>query len=99
MGDFKGIEGYRQFLDIYFTAFPDIHMTIEDEVGEGDKVVQRATVHGTHKGNLMGIPPTGKQITMAFMSIVRYADGKWVESRALADLLGMMQQLGIVPTQ
>ena len=94
-----GPEGFKQFLGFYFTAFPDLHMTIEDEVAEGDMVVQRCAVTGTHQGDLMGVPPTGKKITMAFISIVRYSNGKSVEGWALADLLGMMQQLGLAPSQ
>ena len=99
IGDFKGPEGLKQFFIIYLTAFPDMHIAIDDELAEGDKVMQRATVRGTHRGNLMDIPPTGKQITMMLINIVRTANGKSVEAWALADLLGMMQQLGVVPSK
>jgi steroid delta-isomerase-like uncharacterized protein len=97
MGDFKGPEGFKQFLTTYFTAFPDIRQIIEEEIAEGDKVMFRQTYIGTHQGSLMGIPPTGKRINIQQMVINRFANGKIVESWTLADLLGMMQQLGLIP--
>ena len=97
MPDFKGPEGFRQYMTMMRTAFPDIHLTVEDTVAEGDKVVNRYTGRGTHKGELMGIAPTGKQITIAGMVISRYVGGKQVEAWVSSDLLGMMQQMGVVP--
>jgi len=97
MPDFKGPEGFRQYMTMMRTAFPDIHLTVEDTVAEGDKVVNRYTGWGTHKGELMGIAPTGKQITIAGMVISRYVGGKQVEAWVSSDLLGMMQQMGVVP--
>ena len=97
MPDFKGPEGFRQYMTMMRTAFPDIHLTVEDTVAEGDKVVNRYTGRGTHKGELMGIAPTGKQITIAGMVISRYVGGKQVEAWVSSDMLGMMQQMGVVP--
>jgi predicted ester cyclase len=81
-----------------FDAFPDTHMTIEDLIVEGDKVVGRYTMTGTHKGAYMGIPPTNKKLTMSVIEIDRFVGGKCVESWLKADTLGMMQQLGAIPT-
>lgn len=95
--DFKGPEGFRQFMTMMRTAFPDIHLTIEDTVAEGDKVVMRYTGRGTHKGDLMGIAPTGKQITITGMVISRHVGGKQVEAWVAMDQLGMLQQMGVAP--
>jgi steroid delta-isomerase-like uncharacterized protein len=92
-----GPEEYKQFITMYRTAFPDLHMTIEDQIAEGDKVVNRWTSRGTHKGDLMGIPPTGKQTTVTGMYVARIIGGKIVEEWGNLDALGMMQQLGVVP--
>ncbi|GAC1425408.1 MAG: ester cyclase [Ktedonobacteraceae bacterium] len=93
----RGPQGARQLVNLYRSAFPDLHFTIEDEIAEGDKVVQRWTVRGTHKGDLMGIPPTGKQVTSTGMTIVRIANGKIMDDWANFDLFGMLQQLGAIP--
>jgi steroid delta-isomerase-like uncharacterized protein len=90
-------EGYKQFVTMSRTALPDFHTTIEDMIAEGDKVVQRFTAHGTHKGEFMGIPPTGKQVTITGIAIDRIAGGKIVENWVNIDMLGMMVQLGVVP--
>jgi steroid delta-isomerase-like uncharacterized protein len=90
-------EGYKQFVTMSRTALPDFHTTIEDMIAEGDKVVQRFTARGTHKGEFMGIPPTGKQVTITGIAIDRIAGGKIVENWVNIDMLGMMVQLGVVP--
>ena len=95
--EFKGPEGFKQIITMYRTAFPDIHITVDDMVAEGDKVVSRITARGTHKGELMGIAPTGKQIIITGIYISRYVGGKEVEVWASSDMLGMMQQLGVAP--
>ncbi|MEO8744070.1 MAG: ester cyclase [Candidatus Dormiibacterota bacterium] len=97
-GKFEGPEGFKQFTQIYRNAFPDIKITINDQVAEGDKVVTRWTGTGTHKGELMGIAPTGKYSTVTGISFERYENGKLVESWANYDNLGMLQQLGVVPS-
>src|SRR3990172_10163106 len=91
-------EGYKQVLTMFRTAFPDMRLTIEDQVSEGDKVVTRWTVRGTHRGDFQGIPPTQKQVTVTGMTIDCIVLGKIVENRIEFDQLGMMQQLGVVPS-
>ena len=94
----QGLEAYKQFITMYITAFPDLHFTIEDMIAEGDTVVVRYTTRGTHQGNLMGIPPTGKQVSGTGMFIDRIVNGKGVEQWFNTDDLGLLQQLGVVPT-
>lgn len=95
----QGREAYKQFALMYIAAFPDLHFTIEDMIAEGDTVVVRHTLRGTHKGDFMGIPPTGKQATVTGITITRIANGKGVETWADGDDLGLMQQLGVIPAQ
>jgi steroid delta-isomerase-like uncharacterized protein len=91
----QGRELFKQYLSMLLTAFPDLHVTIEDLFeGEGDRVVVRYTYRGTHKGDLMGIPPTGKQVTVTGIAIARVANGKVLEEWIISDL---MQQIGGVP--
>ena len=87
-------EGQKQRITSFHKAFPDIHLTIEDLVAEGDKVVFRITIRGTHQGAFMGIAPTGKPVTVSAIDIARFADGKIVEHWGQMDSLGLMQQLG-----
>ena len=93
----QGLEPYKQFLAMYFTAFPDARLTIEDLIAEGDRVAVRQTLHGTHQGDFMGMPPTGRQVTGTGISIFRIVNGKVVEQWANYDDLGLLQQLGVVP--
>jgi len=79
-------------------AFPDLHVTIEDVLAEGDKVVQRWSGHGSHQGELMGLPPSGKRISVAGITISRFEGGKVAEEWELYDMMGMMQQLGALPS-
>ena len=90
-------EGYKQFLRMDFEAFADVSTATEDIVAEGDKVASRWTWRGTHKGEFMGVAPTGKQIALTGICINRIADGKIVEEWGEMDMLGLMQQLGAVP--
>jgi len=90
-------EGFKAFVGINLGAFPDVKVTSDSLVAEGDKVVNRWTAIGTHTGELMGIPATGKRITMTGITIVRVADGKITEFWMESDQMGMMQQLGVVP--
>ena len=92
----RGPEGMQHFVTMYRTAFPDYACTVDDQIAEGDKVVTRWTVRGTHQGELMGIPPTGKQVTLPGVVIDRIANGQLVESWLQADALGMLQQLGAI---
>lgn len=79
------------------SAFPDGKHTLEDVIAVEDKVVTRGTFSGTHQGELLGIPPTAKQVKFSVMHIDRIVDGKVTEHWGQADMLGMMQQLGVVP--
>jgi len=89
-----GRDAWKQGEAEFFAAFRDFNITVEDMVAEGDKVASRFTWRGTHQGELMGIPATGKQITVSEILIHRIADGKIVEGWISYDALGMMQQLG-----
>lgn len=80
-----------------FTAFPDMHLTADAFIAEGDLVVKRWTVHGTHKGEFMGIPPTGKKIVVTGTNVLRIAEGMVAECWAQTNTLGMLQQLGVIP--
>jgi steroid delta-isomerase-like uncharacterized protein len=92
-----GLEGVRQVVGMYRGAFPDLHITVEDWVAEGDKVVTRFRAQGTHKGPLMGIPPTEKQVTVTGIDMLGFEHGKISEHWGNRDDLGMLQQLGAVP--
>jgi predicted ester cyclase len=78
-------------------AFPDLHFTIEDLIAEGDKIVYRYSATGTHKGDLSGIEATGKPVTITGMVISRVVNGNVQEDWEQTDMLGLMQQLGVVP--
>ena len=97
-GQAQGRQGTLELFTMLRTVFPDLRITVEDIVAEGDKVVSRGTFSGTHKGEFMGIAPTGKQITVGLIEIVRIVAGKMVEHWNVVDNLGMMRQLGVVPT-
>ena len=92
-----GPEGSKQLVTVYLNAFPDVHFTIDEQIAEGDKVVTRWTAHGTHKGELVGIPATGKSSTVTGINVDRIVNGKIVESWGIFDQFGMMQQLGVIP--
>ena len=92
-----GTEEFKQLLSVYLTAFPDARFTVEDAIAEGDRVASRYTFRGTHQGNLMGIAPTGKQVTVTGIIINRFAGGKSAEGWLNFDALGMLQQLGALP--
>jgi steroid delta-isomerase-like uncharacterized protein len=90
-------ESYKAWVVENRTAFPDFHTEVQDMIAEGDKVASRWTVAGTHKGEFSGIPPTGVRVTVTGMNIHRLVDGKIVEAWWSYDMLGMMQQLGVIP--
>ena len=93
----EGAEGVRQQFDGFRRAFPDFRAEILDQIARGDKVVTRKVFHGTHEGELMGIPPTGREVEIHVIDIVRLADGRIVEHWNIVDRLGLLQQLGAVP--
>jgi steroid delta-isomerase-like uncharacterized protein len=91
-------EGVIEFFRMYRAGFPDLRMEAEDVLPSGDKVVVRARVTGTHEGDFMGIPPTGKSVNVQLIDILRFADDGLVhEHWGVFDALGMMVQLGVVP--
>ncbi|MBI3287464.1 MAG: ester cyclase [Chloroflexi bacterium] len=93
----RGPQGLKQTVDMYRKALPDLHLTIEDQIAQGDRLANRWTARGTHRGELMGIPPTGKPVTLTGITINRWAGGKIVEGWTEINLMGVMQQLGVVP--
>ena len=95
--DVRGVEGLKQFVSMIRSAIPDLHITLEDDIAEGDKVVSRWRAQGTHQGELMGIAPTSNQVTITGITIHRIEEGKIVEEWENWDALGPMQQIGAVP--
>ena len=92
-----GSEGTRLFIGMYLAAFPDLHLTVEDIIAEGNEVTARFTIRGTHRGKLMGIHPTSKQVMVTGIQVMRIADGRIAENWVNFDALGMLQQLGVIP--
>ena len=90
------LESYKEFLVARRAAFPDRRFVAEDMIAEGDKVSARFTMRGTHKGELRGIAPTGREVTMTGIDMIRLWEGRMVEDRVEVDQLGMMQQLGVI---
>jgi steroid delta-isomerase-like uncharacterized protein len=93
----RGPESEKKRVTHYRNAFPDMRLTIEDIIAEGETVVARWSCRGQHKGELNGIAPTGKQFAISGVTIARFANGKMVEGYVNWDALGLMQQLGVVP--
>jgi len=93
----SGLEGRKMFGSALLAAFPNLHVEVEDLVTDGGKVVTRYSVHGTHKGELMGIPPTGRQVSIGGIAIDRFENGRSIEHWEYYDPMGMMQQLGVIP--
>ena len=95
--EIKGPEGFKQTITTMRTAFPDLHSTFDGLVAEGDMVASRNTMRGTHKGEYMGIAPTGKQMTLPNAGFARFEGGKQVEVWPYLDSLTFYQQLGVSP--
>ena len=93
----RGKSGFREYIDTFLTGFPDGAITADDIIAEGDVVATRWTGRGTNTGELMGMPPTGRQVTVIGLTFTRIVDGKAREDWTTWDTLGMMQQLGVVP--
>jgi steroid delta-isomerase-like uncharacterized protein len=89
-----GVEGVKRFFTMFRDAFPDVEVEIDEMVVEGDRVAAATTFTGTHQGELMGVAPTGRRVSVTGIDIVRVADGKIVEHRGLTDIVGLMRQLG-----
>ena len=92
-----GFEGRRMFYSAMLAAFPDMEVRLEDVFAEGDKLVTRWSAGGTHQGDMMGIPPTGKQISISGIAIDRFENDQSVEHWEVFDQVGLMQQLGVIP--
>jgi steroid delta-isomerase-like uncharacterized protein len=91
-------EGVKQFFHAYRTAFPDLRMEPQDVLASGEKVVARVRGTGTHQGEFMGMPPTGKSVDVELIDIIRFGDdGRAREHWGVFDALKMMQQLGAIP--
>jgi predicted ester cyclase len=90
-------EGFKQFVAAFVSALPDIRHTVDDTLVEGDRGALRLRVQGTQRGELMGIPPTGKQVTINAINVMHFREGKIAEHWIEADILGLLQQLGAVP--
>lgn len=92
----NGFEGVRGTVGMLHGAFSEQHYEVHHVIGEGDTVVIHATMHGRHTGEFLGVPPTGRNVALRSIHIVRYRDGREVETWALQDRLGLMQQLGVI---
>ena len=90
----SGLAGFKQGMEMFFAAFPDLTMTIEDLIAEHDKVVARSTFRGTHQGTFMGLDPTGRKFKVTAIDVVRFADGKAIEHWGLTDRHSLLEQLG-----
>ncbi|MDT5208024.1 MAG: hypothetical protein QOF67_439 [Mycobacterium sp.] len=94
--DATGAELLKLVWAMLFRVYPDIHLTVEDVIAEGDKVVARNTVTGTHQGEFMGVAPTGKSVTYNEIFIFRFADGRVVETWGVVDVYAQMKQIGVL---
>jgi len=94
----RGPAGYLAIIGMMRGGFPDIQWTLEEMIAEGDKVAARFTMRGTHSGTFLGVPPTGKAIAVQAMNIYRLRDGHFIEEHGQPDMLGLLQQIGAVPT-
>jgi steroid delta-isomerase-like uncharacterized protein len=93
------LDGYLRYDRALWSAIPDLNISIKEIVGEGDWVMARITLRGTHRGDLHGIPATGKKIEIGGMMACRFAGGKFAEVWTFSDELGLMQQLGVIPSK
>jgi steroid delta-isomerase-like uncharacterized protein len=91
-----GAEALKQVWAMLFRTYPDIHLTVEDVIAEGDKVVGRTTVRGTHQGEFMGVAGTGRHVTYNEIFIFRFADGRVVETWGVVDVHAQMKQIGVI---
>ena len=94
----RGPAGYLAIIGMMRSGFPDIQWTLEEMIAEGDMVAARFIMRGTHRGTFFGVPPTGKPIQVQAMNFYRLSEGQIVEERGHPDLLGLLQQIGAVPS-
>ena len=92
----SGVEGFKRLIGYYRDAFPDLTISFDDQFGAGDRVVDRWTGRGTHEGELMGIPATGRPVSASGISIHRIVDGRIAETWNNYDAAGMLRQLGVI---
>ncbi|MBP2703218.1 ester cyclase [Microbispora sp. RL4-1S] len=95
--DATGAEALKHVWARLFQTFPDLHVEVEDMIAEGDRLVCRNTVTGTHRGDFMGLPPTGRSVAYNEIFIFRFADGRIAETWGVVDVAGLMRQLGVLP--
>lgn len=95
----QGRDGVRAELDYWFSAFPDASLSVEDVIADGDRVAARVVTTGTHGGEFMGSPPTGKRVSVQEVDIFRIEDGQITEAWAAVDFFGMLTQLGLLPSE
>lgn len=93
----NGPEDVKRVFATLHQAFPDLHISVEDLIAEGDRVVCRERITGTHRGDYMGLPATGKRVAYNEITIARFADGRIVETWGVVDVLSLMKQLGAIP--
>ncbi len=98
-GQGPGREGLKHALSIFLSAFPDLQWILEEQIAEGEKVVSRFTMTGTHRGEFLGIAPTGNPVNVWGVVIDVVRDDKFAESRIIMDTLGLMQQIGVIPSE
>jgi predicted ester cyclase len=91
------LAGHQHFANLFYAGFPDMYHTVDDVIVEGDEVAVRFTLRGAHTGNFMGIPATGKPVTVSAIANLRLTAGKVTELRGIFDQVGLMQQLGVMP--
>jgi predicted ester cyclase len=96
--EINGPEQAKQFDAVLRSGFSDYKVIVEDQIAEGDKVATRWTMRGTHDGEFQGMAPTGREVQISGLTIFRIANGKLVEGWSIPDLLGLMQQLGAIPS-
>jgi steroid delta-isomerase-like uncharacterized protein len=96
-GDAKGSEKLKQVWMVLLAGFPDLQLNVEDLIGEDDKVVARIVCTGTHRGEYMGVAPSGKSIAYEEIFIFRFANGRVIETWGVVDVLSQMKQLGVLP--
>src|SRR5271165_4698247 len=94
----KGPAGYLAIIGMMRGGFPDIQWTLEDMIAEGDRVAARFTMRGTHQGTFFGVPPTGEKIEVTAMNFYHLSGGQFVEEHGQPDLLGLLQQIGAIPS-
>ncbi len=92
-----GADALKQVWRLLLRAFPDLHVTVEDVIAEGDKLVARNTVTGTQQGEYMGRPPTGKSVTYNEIFVLRFANGRIAETAGVVDVIAQLRQLGLLP--